>query len=207
MNNGKPFEASVKKMLEKFGFTITRLPRPSADGGVDMIATYPSPVGETRWVIQCKDTASVNRRIVDELHGTLYREQGNIGLLITSGRFTRDAQQAAKNHRYIKLIDGPKHQRLTTPPHIRKTIPDDHRQITRATIEGFNKIIEEEPTSIHITVATTTKLPKHLKKLANKSGSLRLNTTYIKPRKAERDNVQAADQDPPSHPNQTRRFL
>jgi len=183
MNNGKPFEQAVRKTIETLGFTIERGPQPSGDGGVDMVVTYPSPMGTTRYVIQCKDTKSVGRPDIDQLQGTLHREQGHIGLMITTGKYTKDAQQAAKNHQSIRLIDGPKYQKLTTPTHTQKTIPNENRQITHDTIKRLNKIIDQEPTPMNITVETPTKLTKSKKKLAKRSGSLQLITTYTKPKK------------------------
>lgn len=179
MNTGKSFEQSVKEMLKKSGFSITREPLPSADGGVDIIATYPSPFGATRWIIQCKDTTSVARSSVDQLHGTMYREHGHIGLLVTSGQFTKAAKQAAKDHRCIKLINGPEYQSIITPAYIRKAIALETkpRRIQRSTIENLIKIIEQEATPMTIQLSTPTKVPKALKKMINNSGSIHLCRT------------------------------
>jgi len=172
MNNGKAFEKSVKKMIEQIGFQITRQPQPSCDGGVDMIASHPSPVGATSWIIQCKDATSVGRTVVDQLVGTMAREKGHVGLIVTTGRFTKDAEQAAKDHGCIKLIAGPKYQSIITPSHIQKTtaLETNLCHIKRNTIKNIINIVEQEEAPMTIAITTPTIIPKYLKKMVHKAG-------------------------------------
>ncbi len=78
------------------------------DGGLDIIA-YNDPLGATvpRLKVQVKHRpdSSVPVDDVRSLTGLLNRD-GDIGLFVTSGYFTSEAERSAReSHRHIRLID------------------------------------------------------------------------------------------------------
>lgn len=103
---GSEFEHVVAAVFEAMGYTATVTP-PSGDHGVDVIA-HPDPLGlEKPYVkVQAKSgTSSVGGPEVNQLKGTL--NAGEQGVLISLGRFTAQAEAAARGRADITLI-GPK---------------------------------------------------------------------------------------------------
>ena len=122
---GKLFEQEVKVLAELMGHVIERPPQPSTDGGVDMITRLRNmPFGWGTYVIQCKDSpnASLGRPIVDQLIGTLERENVPMGIIITTGQFNKKAIKAANHSGRVQLINGAEwrtmRKRLTAIVHI-----------------------------------------------------------------------------------------
>ena len=103
---GHAFEHVVAAVFEAMGYTASVTP-PSGDHGVDVIA-HPDPLGlEKPFVkVQAKSgTSSVGGPEVNQLKGTL--NPGEQGVLITLGKFTPQAESAARGRADLTLI-GPK---------------------------------------------------------------------------------------------------
>lgn len=103
--SGYEFEELVAHLLECMGYTARVTPR-SGDGGVDVIAHrdkfgFEPPVLK----VQCKrKTDQTPRTEVDQLLGTL--GEGEYGLFVTLGSFSRQAIELERNRPKLRLIDG-----------------------------------------------------------------------------------------------------
>jgi restriction system protein len=99
------FELLVGKYFETKGYTVKQLPLSGPDGGVDLVAIKD---GE-RYLVQCKQwrSTSVGVKIVRELLGVISATGAVGGFVVSSGKFTRDAEAFARG-RNIELIDGEK---------------------------------------------------------------------------------------------------
>lgn len=103
--NGYEFEEFVAHVLECMGYTA-RVTQRSGDGGVDVIAHkdklgFEPPILK----VQCKrKTDQTPRTDVDQLLGTL--GEGEYGLFITLGSFSRQSVELERNRPKLRLIDG-----------------------------------------------------------------------------------------------------
>lgn len=103
--SGYDFEVFVAHLLECMGYTARVTPR-SSDGGVDVIAHrdklgFEPPILK----VQCKrKTDQIPRYEVDQLLGTL--GEGEYGLFITLGSFSRQSIELERNRSKLRLIDG-----------------------------------------------------------------------------------------------------
>lgn len=90
----REFEELVEGLLSELGFTTRLAPR-GADGGIDIVATHQSNVGEHCYYVQCKHYAEkpVGVRAVRELHGLVSKDNVTIGLLVASSHFTKPAME------------------------------------------------------------------------------------------------------------------
>lgn len=102
---GYEFEEFVAHILECMGYTARVTPR-SGDGGVDVIAHldalgFQPPIIK----VQCKRiTSQTPRPDVDQLLGTL--GEGEYGLYINLGSFSRSSVELERNRAKLRLIDG-----------------------------------------------------------------------------------------------------
>jgi hypothetical protein len=104
---GHEFEDLVEQLLLKMGFT-TEGRKPSADGGVDIVAISSLPLVSGRYIVQCKRyDHPVSSPIIRDLYGVVMSERANKGILITTSSFTSDAVEFA-HEKPIELIDGNK---------------------------------------------------------------------------------------------------
>jgi restriction system protein len=103
--SGYEFEEFVAHLLGCMGYTA-RVTQRSGDGGVDVIAHHDKLGFEPPIVkVQCKcKTDQVPRPEVDQLLGTL--GEGEYGLFITLGSFSRQAIDLERNRPKLRLIDG-----------------------------------------------------------------------------------------------------
>ncbi|MBX3586727.1 MAG: restriction endonuclease [Ramlibacter sp.] len=101
----REFEMLVGEAFSRQGYRVTELGGNGADGGVDLVLTKG---GET-FLVQCKQWKAfkVGVDVVRELYGVMAARGATGGYVITSGRFTADAQAFASG-RNVKLFDGPK---------------------------------------------------------------------------------------------------
>ena len=105
MLDGYEFERFVAHLLECMGYTA-RVTQRSGDGGVDVIAHrdklgFEPPILK----VQCKrKTAQISRTDVDQLLGTL--GEGEFGLFVTLGSFSRQSIELERNRPKLRLIDG-----------------------------------------------------------------------------------------------------
>lgn len=103
--SGYEFEEFVAHLLECMGYTA-RVTQRSGDGGVDVIAHrdklgFEPPILK----VQCKrKTDQIPRTEVDQLLGTL--GDGEYGLFISLGSFSRQAVELERNRPKLRLIDS-----------------------------------------------------------------------------------------------------
>ena len=103
------FEELVKYLLQNMGYENVEVTKKANDGGVDVIADIEVGITSIREVVQVKRFKStVSRPILDQLRGSLHRFDAVQGTIITTGKFTKDAQGAAfeRGAPPITLIDG-----------------------------------------------------------------------------------------------------
>lgn len=101
------FQDLVAELLRGMGYHVPHVASPGPDGGIDLVA-YRDPLGTSapRIKVQVKHRQSkVVAKDVRELEGLLRRE-GDIGLLVSSGGFSSDAEREARaSHKHIELMD------------------------------------------------------------------------------------------------------
>jgi restriction system protein len=101
------FQDAVAALLEAMGYSIPYIAAPGPDGGVDIHA-YKDPLGTTtpRIVVQVKHrTSKLNAKELREL-SSLIRKDGDVGLIVSSGGFTSDAQREMQlATRHIEFMD------------------------------------------------------------------------------------------------------
>ncbi|WP_276893627.1 restriction endonuclease [Hallella bergensis] len=103
------FQDIVASLLRAMGFYTPFISPKGRDGGVDVLAFH-DPLGTStpRVKVQVKHYPNgvVSVDVVRQLIGLLNRD-GDVGVVVTSGLFTSEAQRAAReSHRSIRLIDG-----------------------------------------------------------------------------------------------------
>jgi restriction system protein len=110
--NGKnpyDFQDLVAGLLNAMGYYTPFVSPKGKDGGVDIIA-YQDPLGakQPRIRVQVKHQPNVTQSVTEirNLTGILNRDT-EIGLFVTSGTFSKDAENFAReNQLHVKLIDG-----------------------------------------------------------------------------------------------------
>ncbi|MDR2414059.1 MAG: restriction endonuclease, partial [Odoribacteraceae bacterium] len=107
--NAYEFQNIVAALLRAMGYYTPFISPKGKDGGVDIIA-YTDPLGAIvpRLKVQVKHTPddAVNVETIRGLTGLLNKD-GDIGLVVTSGRFTSESERTAReSHRHVKLLNG-----------------------------------------------------------------------------------------------------
>ena len=105
------FEGLIKVLLEEMGYEDVETTAPTNDKGVDVIAHIELGISSVREVIQVKrHKSSLNRTVLDQLRGSLHRFNAVRGTVISTGKFSKGAQEAAfeRGAAPITLIDGDK---------------------------------------------------------------------------------------------------
>jgi restriction system protein len=107
--NAYEFQDIVAALLRAMGYYTPFISPKGRDGGVDIIA-YIDPLGATapRLKVQVKHTPNiaVSVDVVRGLTGLLNKD-GDVGVIVTSGTFTTEAERTAReSHRHIKLLNG-----------------------------------------------------------------------------------------------------
>ena len=103
--SGHQFEELVAHILECMGYTA-RVTQKSGDGGVDVIAHmdalgFQPPIVK----VQCKRmTSQIGGPEVNQLLGTL--GEGEYGLFVCLGSFSRPAVELERNRAKLRLVDG-----------------------------------------------------------------------------------------------------
>lgn len=103
------FEHLVKDLLVAIGYEDAEVTTQSGDGGVDVIANIEVGISSVREVVQVKRYKSnVQRKVLDELRGSLHRFDATRGTIITTGGFASGAVNAAfeRGAAPITLING-----------------------------------------------------------------------------------------------------
>jgi restriction system protein len=101
----KEFEILVGEAFRLQGYQVTENHAGGTDGGIDLVLRK----GGEKFFVQCKQwrALSVGVTIVRELYGVMAAERAVGGFVVTSGKFTKDAEEFAKG-RNVELIDGPR---------------------------------------------------------------------------------------------------
>nr|WP_312990255.1 restriction endonuclease [Comamonas koreensis] len=99
----REFELLVGEAYRLQGFRIIELGGNGPDGGVDLVLLK----GSEKFLVQCKQWKAqrVGVAIVRELYGVMAARGATGGFVVTSGRFSNDAQAFARG-RNITLVDG-----------------------------------------------------------------------------------------------------
>ena len=103
------FEQLVKLLLEEMGYENVATTSPTNDKGVDVVGTIELGISAVREVIQVKrHRGTIGRPVLDQLRGSLHRFNAVRGTIITTGRFSKGAEDAAfeRGAPPITLIDG-----------------------------------------------------------------------------------------------------
>jgi restriction system protein len=97
------FEALVGEAFRQKGYKVQELGGAATDGGVDLVLTK----GTERFLVQCKKWKAfkVGVDVVRELYGVMAVKGAAGGFVVTSGKFTPDAQEFARG-RNVTLING-----------------------------------------------------------------------------------------------------
>jgi restriction system protein len=101
----REFEMLVGEAFRLQGFRVTENGGGGPDGGIDLAMTK----GSEKFLVQCKQWKAfkVGVDVVRELYGVMAAKGATGGFVVTSGRFTDDANAFADG-RNVQLVDGPK---------------------------------------------------------------------------------------------------
>ncbi|GGI91616.1 restriction endonuclease [Halopseudomonas pertucinogena] len=101
--NWRQFEQLVGEAFRRQGYSITETGGNGPDGGVDLVLRKDSE----KYLVQCKHWRSlkVGVAVIREFFGAMAVEGAAGGFVVTSGRFTKEAQGFASG-RNIQLVDG-----------------------------------------------------------------------------------------------------
>jgi restriction system protein len=102
-------EVLIQRLLQAMDYENVVVTSRSGDGGVDVVADIEVGITPVREVVQVKRRkGNIQRRVLDELRGSLYRFDATRGTIITTGDFSRGAKEVAfeRGAPPITLIDG-----------------------------------------------------------------------------------------------------
>lgn len=97
------FEQLVGEAYRREGYRVTERGGGGADGGIDLELR----TKDKTLVVQCKrwKTRTIGVELVRELYGAMTGEQAHAAIFVTSGNYTPDAIDFARD-KPIKLVDG-----------------------------------------------------------------------------------------------------
>jgi restriction system protein len=106
--NWREFEMLVGEGFRMQGYQVVETGGGGADGGVDLVLSKPGHNGSEKFLVQCKQWRAhrVGVDVVRELYGVMAAKGATGGYVVTSGRFTAEANNFA-NGRNVTLMDGP----------------------------------------------------------------------------------------------------
>jgi len=115
--SGFEFEELMRDVFRQMGYENVVVAQKTADKGKDIVMREPSDLDDGLGrvvVVECKHTSKVSRPVVQKLHSavtTHAHDGGKKGMVVTSGRFTRPAEEYAEEVNRtgdieIELIDG-----------------------------------------------------------------------------------------------------
>jgi len=146
--SGHEFEDLVEALLQKMGLT-TEGRKASADGGIDIIAHNPQPVVGGKLIVQCKRYAApVSVPVVRDLFGVVTDERASKGILISTSRFTREAEEFAADKpielidrdRLLELLGRHQVQAAVRVPGNLQTLAETLRPAMARALERFNDV-------------------------------------------------------------------
>lgn len=99
----KEFEELVAEGYRRKGYSVVENYDTGPDGGVDLVLKK----GSSKYIVQCKQwkQSKIDVRTVREMYGVMNAENADKVVIVTSGVFTRDAGEFAKD-KPIELVDG-----------------------------------------------------------------------------------------------------
>ena len=104
----RQFEQVVAELLSKQGFRVELTPA-SGDGGFDIYAARKDSVGTFLYLVECKRYTPPNKvgvEVVRSLHGVVQLNRATAGVVATTSRFTRGAQEfQSKVEHQMSLVD------------------------------------------------------------------------------------------------------
>jgi restriction system protein len=107
--NPYEFQDLVAALLRAMGYYTPFISPKGKDGGIDIIA-FQDPLGANKPRIKVQVKHQPESAVpVDSIRGLLglLNKDGDIGLFVTSGKFTSDSERFARDsHIHVKLIDG-----------------------------------------------------------------------------------------------------
>lgn len=105
----RDFERLVGEAFRLRGFSVQEQGGSAPDGGVDLVLTK----GREKFLVQCKQWKAykVGVEVVRELYGVMASRGAAGGFVVTSGRFTSDAQAFAAGTN-LQLLDGQSLRRM-----------------------------------------------------------------------------------------------
>jgi restriction system protein len=105
----REFEMLVGEGFRLQGYSVAENFEPGPDEGIDLKLRKD---GET-YLVQCKQWRAfkVGVPVVRELYGVMAAKGAAGGFVVTSGRFTAEAEAFAEG-RNVRLLDGPKLERM-----------------------------------------------------------------------------------------------
>ena len=109
----REFEMLVGEGFRLQGYKVVENGPGGPDGGIDLVLSKPGMNGSEKYLVQCKQWRAhrVGVDVVRELYGVMAAKGAAGGFVVTSGRFTDEAQSFAKG-RNVSLIDGGRLHRL-----------------------------------------------------------------------------------------------
>ncbi|MDH0863503.1 restriction endonuclease [Mitsuaria sp. GD03876] len=111
------FELLIGEAFRQKGYTVAEIGGDGPDGGVDLVLRKPSSNGSEMFLVQCKHWKAykVSVNVVRELYGVMAARGAAGGFVVTSGRFTKEAEAFAEG-RNVQLIDGEGLKELLATP-------------------------------------------------------------------------------------------
>jgi hypothetical protein len=96
------FEELIAELFRDLGYEVLLTPR-TRDGGVDLRAVRKDSIGTLLYLVECKrygPSRPVGVDLVRGLYGVAKAEGASCGILATTSRFTKDAQEFARRFQY-----------------------------------------------------------------------------------------------------------
>jgi restriction system protein len=98
----RQFEQLIASLLDDMGWEV-HLTQQTRDGGRDILAYLNTPLGRLLCLVEAKrynPKRPVGVELVRTLYGTLFHEQANSAMLVTTSYFTPDAKEFQQQHAY-----------------------------------------------------------------------------------------------------------
>jgi restriction system protein len=129
----KDFEYLVAEAFRRQGYQVEFSLGRGADGGVDLTLRRDGRAS----LVQCKQwkVFSVGAPVIREMFGLLTAKKADEAIIVTSGKFTRDAQEFAAG-KPIQLIDGP--QLLTLVRSVQTQINTAEKSDSKSPVSSFD---------------------------------------------------------------------
>ncbi|MBO1628242.1 restriction endonuclease [Bacillus arachidis] len=98
----RKFEELVAELFHKKGYEVELTPR-TRDGGKDIYALKKDSISSTLFLVEAKRYSKTNKvgvELVRGLYGVKHAERANVGMLVTTSSFTKDAIEFASPLKY-----------------------------------------------------------------------------------------------------------